>query len=1072
MNTINDLLARGNIEKIKSNIEIKKANDYLTRSSVSLAEKPEWLDEFIKGNAATLREIICRSAGEKGFLQTQHYNEGYFNEIIQNANDLHVGDQIEIAISKSDDTISVKCVYKDRGFKIQDIYGFCKNGMSGKGEEHTGKFGIGIKALFSFVDTFKITSNMIFEFSNLNDLDNLQQTFWINNEWDGEHTILEFTFNVQKETVFNIKKLARLAQLLEDDYEEKSECLVELFTSSSYSKLLFDVHSLLFTDIQLDSHINKIRFNNKLLLQCEIMTSQDIDKAKVKKKKVSIIYKDMPALYEKVVTLFYKEKMVFGFDETNNENRLYSMFYLKNIKNHDIRNVGLYIHTPYTNPSRSDLGENVEEIEKRINKIREQLADLLLNIAEGQKSSSFYNEIASEFFHKCLGEYQDVSILELEKEQFNQKNIFYKCVEAKESNKELLKLRSTSKLQYYIVQETNNELYKQEYRPFEKEGTKKKLIQCYEQVIEKNEVLTLQELLNSNHVNPYVRRLYDALGNVKESENESNEWVRQMLNYYPNVASLIKYRINPNGDMDAESIANWLDEGVRIYGKEMEDYLQKLLGRYTIHPSFTKHGMIKHNQLQLVDYLFMQQNVTPKNRFGELLIENYDKQFADLKNVLHRNLTTDVIYYSPYGPSLRKWEGRYRCVTHVKNSGFIEPEFLACLIDALNTDSSADNQLWNHFSCIDNHLVLCKSILRNFTVDNKQFTHNEIHSTTVIGMNFLKNLKANELTQLFLYQDVADRINQAVNSKSYSEKLVKVEAHFKKITIKQLEQLLTWLLARTKQCLSIPPITIDTIEADNGKNLCEPAKLNILEPLLGADIFQGELGIIGENGKHLVVYVKKGVIKYMLGANSEFKELASTLSKTEEDTVYIFGSENLDPTKTLDYVLGDIKDASGNAIGNDTKEVIKSIISIKTIGQTISSKQYEELNTVYCENNKPRYRSISLNLANYSDFCNNLQIKKQILLARGSYNHQCPRCSKPIDHPEQVGIFIIPQEKHDYKGLACWGCIDILKAGLTKVVYNEQEQYLDLYCKFHFSEYQSQPKFSRIYVSPINKQLF
>lgn len=1073
INTISDLLARGNTEKIKSNIGIKNANAYLTRSTVPQVEKPEWLDAFIKGNADTLREIICRSAGEKGFLQTQHYNEGYFNEIIQNANDLHVGDQIDIVISQSGDVISVNCVYKDKGFKIQDIYGFCKNGMSGKGEEHTGKFGIGIKAFFSFVDTFKITSNIIIEFLNLNDLDNLQQTCCLNNEWDGEHTILEFTFNVQKETVFNIKKLAKLAQLLEDDRENNSEYLIQLFTSSSYAELLFDVHSLLFTDIQLDSHINKICFNNKLLLKCETMNSQEINKnvAKVKRKKVSIIFKEMLVLYKRDITLFYKGNMVFGFDQTNNENRLYSMYYLKNVKDQDIRNVGLYIHTPYTNPSRSDLGENEKEINKRINEIKEQLADLLLNIAEGQESSYFYNEVASEFFHKCLEEYQNVDISE--EEQFNRNNIFYKCVAAKKSNKKLLKLKETSKLQHYIVQETNIELYKREYRPFETEGTKDKLIQYYKQVIEKEEVLTLQELLTGSDTIPYVTHLYEAVGSAEELANDSNEWVHQMLNYYPNVASFIKYRINPSGDMNIDSIANWLDEGIEIHGKEIEDYLQKLLGRYMIHPSFTKHGMIKHEQLQLVDYFFMQQDVKPNSRFGELLLENYNQQFTELKNVLHRNLTTGVTYYSPYGPSLRKWEGRYRSVTYVKNSLFIEPDFLICLMDALNTDSDASNQLWDHFSSIDGNLVLCQSKLTNFTVSDKEFAYNNPQTTAIIGMNFLKHLKANELTQLFLYQDVADNINRSVNSKNYyqSEKLVNVEAHFEKITIKQLERLVTWLLERTKY-LSIPRITIDVIETENGKNLCEHTKRAILEPLLGANIFQGELSISGENGKHLVVYVKNGVIKYMLGANTEFQTLASTSSNKKGDTIYIFGSQNLDATKMLDYVLGDIQDASGRPIGNDTKEIIKSIISIKTIGQTISSKQYEGLNTDCHQNKKTNYNSISLNLAHYPNLRNNLQVQKRILLARGSYNHQCPRCSQPIDRPNQVGIFIIPHEKHDYKGLACWKCIDILKAGLTKVVYNEQEHYLDLYCKFHLSEHQSQPKITRIYVSPINKQLF
>ena len=158
---INELLASGASPQDSLKNEIKKAERYLKSGK---GEKPVWLDDFFESNENKLKETILRAiSSQEGISSLSGYNEGYFNEIIQNANDLHVGDSIDITVSKDNTVYSVECRYRDKGFILSNIYGFLNREMSDKSadEGQTGKFGVGIKSFFKFVRRFKIDSNII-----------------------------------------------------------------------------------------------------------------------------------------------------------------------------------------------------------------------------------------------------------------------------------------------------------------------------------------------------------------------------------------------------------------------------------------------------------------------------------------------------------------------------------------------------------------------------------------------------------------------------------------------------------------------------------------------------------------------------------------------------------------------------------------------------------------------------------------------------------------------------------------------------------------------------------------------
>ena len=146
---INELLAKGiKLENMSTGDarEVSDANAYLLRRE---GAEPVWMKEFLESNRCKLVETICRATSvTEGISSLQGYREGYFNEIVQNANDLHCGDSINIKVQKNGTICSMDSSYDDKGFELSNIYAFLNREMSDKASDdsQTGKFGVGIKS--------------------------------------------------------------------------------------------------------------------------------------------------------------------------------------------------------------------------------------------------------------------------------------------------------------------------------------------------------------------------------------------------------------------------------------------------------------------------------------------------------------------------------------------------------------------------------------------------------------------------------------------------------------------------------------------------------------------------------------------------------------------------------------------------------------------------------------------------------------------------------------------------------------------------------------------------------------
>ena len=254
---INELLAKGiKVGSMPSDYAeaVTCANEYLISRK---GKKPEWLDDFLESNRCKLVETICRAtSGTQGISSLQGYSEGYFNEIIQNANDLHCGDSVEINVSKTGNECMLSCQYADKGFELSNIYAFLNREMSDKSdeEEQTGKFGVGIKSFFKFVDTLKIDSNVAFDFSinrTENDTSIKGKTF-VNNGWNTGKTTLTISYNADVATSFNTKKLTKLIDYLCGYGRYNAE---QFFLTGQDTDLVFDARSLIFMFLRINQFL-------------------------------------------------------------------------------------------------------------------------------------------------------------------------------------------------------------------------------------------------------------------------------------------------------------------------------------------------------------------------------------------------------------------------------------------------------------------------------------------------------------------------------------------------------------------------------------------------------------------------------------------------------------------------------------------------------------------------------------------------------------------------------------------------------------------------------------------------
>lgn len=400
---------------------IDEANSFLLDGK----DKPNFYDEFIGKTLSDLKTTIngCIKArnNPKKKDDLKKYKEGYFNEIIQNANDIvwkleQVNPVLEIVVAKHEQVYTVKCMYPDKGFTLENIYGFCTRGNSNKKSENgqEGMYGIGIKSLFCFVDELEIESNIYIKVSSSEEKKLDKVVLKIPEEGRrNNQTTLSFSFvydenGENKHAGFNTKKLTEfIDKVYSGDVEQNFN---RFFLDGSDEEIIFDARSLFFTELRGDNRTKENSIKTIILRKEngeEVMTLQsredtiDISGIKESDKEDIIIKKvrDIDGIYNYLLFHYKSEQISIALRcnqdkiKEDEEDRLYSTYFIGTYNNEKPllgRKIGCLINTVAINSSRSGLereNEKEPEILKTIMDKGKKTVRILCSLAPNYKEA-------------------------------------------------------------------------------------------------------------------------------------------------------------------------------------------------------------------------------------------------------------------------------------------------------------------------------------------------------------------------------------------------------------------------------------------------------------------------------------------------------------------------------------------------------------------------------------------------------------------------------------------------------------------------------------------------------------
>ncbi len=344
-------------------------------------EIPDFLTPFLERTSNDLKSTInncvkTRNNPEKKD-DLKKYKEGYFNEIIQNANDIVNltginNPSVEVSVSKEAVTggekYSVVCRYPDKGFSLKNIYGFCTKGNSDKNASQEGMYGVGIKSLFCFVDEFSIESNIRLSVSSAKSILDTVELSYIESANKSMTTTLSFSFTwlddekQNKHAGFNTKKLKAF---IDDVYDKKAD-FSRYFFSGNDNELIFDARSLFFTDLR-----GERDYNNSIK---EIVVKQDENTILTIKSEETVLLNENALVKKAVVSdedkyiviHFPKDEISLAFKcnqgDTIGSDRLYSTYFIGSTdKGYLGIPTGCLVNTKAINSSRSGLERENEK---------------------------------------------------------------------------------------------------------------------------------------------------------------------------------------------------------------------------------------------------------------------------------------------------------------------------------------------------------------------------------------------------------------------------------------------------------------------------------------------------------------------------------------------------------------------------------------------------------------------------------------------------------------------------------------------------------------------------------------
>lgn len=1077
---INELLARGNAS---SSDEIKKADQYLKSG---LGEEPAWLNDFFESNKSKLNETILRAISSvEGISSLSGYNEGYFNEIIQNANDLHAGDSIEVNVSTDGMVYSVECVYKDKGFSVSNIYGFLNREMSDKSSEEgqTGKFGVGIKSFFKFVTRLRIESNIILDFSIDRDNSKVISDVCVNEQWDNENTVLSFEYKEDESTEneFNTEKLSALIEYLDND---SNDDISRFFISGEDNELLFDIHSLIFMNRYTNkTTICRMNFSgNYHRLYVEYKDICEIQEIEYRTKKWKIrnvclnVFLDDNEYSSIEYIVFTNGTTSLGFPlntELEGNNRIYSTYYIKSDDKPNMMPVGMIIDTASANIHRNDLGDNEKSISDAYQKIVKIFTELMwFMCSEEITSVQCLNEV-SDIFHSLLYRYIGKDCEYYKESPFNLEGL---------DNQYLPKKYSNSKTDI-VVHKTEENYQKASY--YDKDSVAA-LTETYFQVIEKDNVIDYNELVDSGECIDGVAKIYGYLSENCGGDEKDYETALRMLHFFPGVAEYItcvvsgEYRDEPFlSDLE---IDQWLYELKNTMGEKYnQDLYLKLIGRYELNPALAFDGKVKNENLSFKDYLFNGLPELEEGVFSNWQNNQYDSQYAEMKRQISGNRLVDpgnshniykIRYIEPKGMSRRRWDGWYDYYGHNINKCDVSDANKLILLEKLASDSKMIKSFRKRSMQLYEKQVV--SLRRRDKFFEYSYPERE---QQILCFDFLKNINLSDFGEFLHAVEYRKIIRERIDVFNIRIRCVQPSITTYDITNKFLPYLVGINDENSKTAYlmseyNAQDVSVMNIEDNTNNELPEENK-NFIYRLTGYNIHLSHF--YSGSKKYMTAYFGNSKAAIKTAANASFKQMA-TFNSVNKD-VYIFYDNVPDVQAVVSAVLSDLK------IPKDLMDLLMGYIHN---GNDTKTMNYFSRRRTFARVRK----NLVLDWADIEPYdingAEDIEVMYRLLTARGSYDIYCPICSdiplETFDYGEDTKkkhsrkIIVMENENHETKQeypyiitVGCSYCFEKLRNTLSKSEFDGKS--ITLTTQISQGQHERMRSRHQIKLSPVNIQI-
>ena len=1001
---INEILAKGiKTENMSPDYvkEISDANAYLMRRE---GTKPVWLDGFLDSNRCKLVETICRATSvTQGISSLQGYREGYFNEIIQNANDLHCGDSIRIIAGERGNNLTLECQYDDKGFSLSNIYAFLNREMSDKTDDdsQTGKFGVGIKSFFKFVENLRIESNVLFDFliNRTGSDNNIVGNTKINPSWSGEQTSLFISFDPRFESEFNTRKLSALIEYLGG---RQNVDVLRFFLTGTDSEMVFDIRSLIFmhlngktkrsvSNLEFKGRTHNVKISCKDVIKVKTVTvAEESWRIGVLQLKVDV---DQSIKYEKEYIVFSNNNISVAFpvsELSTDNNRMYSTYYLKADIKEQLLPIGMLVDSKYANIHRNDVGDSEEKINEVYDKLRGYMKSLYGFMCSEEVANLACADAVSDVFHNIVARY-----LMVDRRDYPETPLH----EAYYSNSFLPK-KYKEKAKTFVIEHKRKEAY--DSASYQEGDIVKELRENYFEFVEKKNTYDLQELILDSKCIYGVCKVYGLLSDQSNEIPDQNRTIASRItNYFSSVGEYLVYEISKEYReelfvSDAE-IDSWLLRLQEEVGKYFEaGMFLKLVGRYRLNDAIAYDGSIRHTNLSFKDYLFNGILTSSHGLLSQYQNQFYDEKYFKLKQELLQKRYQDygnkknsymIRCIRPLGKSVAGWDGTYDYYEMSPPQNFheklSEPQLLL--------ERMAIDEKFTGLRLSGTDLKLFETKAKGMWRRDYQFKSYTIDEQQIIQLSCIRDISLDS------FVDFINAIKYRCMLTEELRKYIHISCREESISTKDIVE-------------DVLPVMVESPEGENKRYLLDefaPSDVEIAEiiensnnevPIENAEFVQKITGyrvhvyrFVSNSRRKILAYFGEGKCQVKTDAARKFREVAK-YSSTDKN-VYIF----------YDNIPNDIQQAVTNVldeIGVSTKnlELLEGYIHN---GNTTKTMSYMSRRRNLAKVKKKlllEWNELPEGISSIYD----TEILYRLLTARGSYDIFCPICSN------------IPMETFDY----------------------------------------------------------